>query len=39
VGIEATMGTGKVFLFSPDITFRGQPHESFKFLFNSIYSK
>jgi Zinc carboxypeptidase len=39
VGIEAAIGTGKLFMFSPDITFRGQPHESFKFLFNSIYSK
>ena len=39
VGIEAAVGTGKLFMFSPDITFRGQPHESFKFLFNSIYSK
>jgi hypothetical protein len=38
-GIEAPIGSGKLFLFSPDITFRGQPHESFKFLFNSIYSK
>jgi len=39
VGIEAAVGTGKLFMFSPDITFRGQPHESFKFLFNAIYSK
>jgi len=39
VGVEAAVGTGKLFMFSPDITFRGQPHESFKFLFNSIYSK
>jgi hypothetical protein len=38
-GIEAMVGSGRLFLFSPDITFRGQPHESFKFLFNSIYSK
>jgi hypothetical protein len=39
VGVEAAVGSGKLFMFSPDITFRGQPHESFKFLFNSIYSK
>jgi hypothetical protein len=34
---EATVGKGKVLLFGPEITFRGQPHASFKFLFNSIY--
>jgi hypothetical protein len=39
VGVEATVGAGKLFMFSPDITFRGQPHTTFKFLFNSIYSK
>jgi hypothetical protein len=36
-GLEATLGKGKVFLFGPDITFRSQPHGTFKFLFNSIY--
>jgi hypothetical protein len=30
-------GKGKIFLFGPEITFRAQPHASFKFLFNSIY--
>jgi hypothetical protein len=35
--VEASVGKGKVFLFGPEITFRGQPHASFKFLFNSIY--
>ena len=35
--IEASVGKGKVFLFGPDITFRGQSHGSFKFLFNGIY--
>ena len=39
VGVEAMVGSGKLFMFSPDITFRGQPHTTFKFLFNSIYSK
>ncbi|MDR3308769.1 MAG: hypothetical protein LBS80_02315, partial [Tannerella sp.] len=34
---EATVGKGKVLLFGPEITFRGQSHASFKFLFNSIY--
>ena len=35
--IEATVGKGKLFLFGPEILFRGQPHGSFKFLFNGIY--
>jgi len=26
-----------VFLFGPEITFRAQPHGTFKLLFNSIY--
>jgi len=34
---EAKVGKGKVFLFGPEITFRAQPHGTFKFLFNSIY--
>jgi hypothetical protein len=36
-GIEAALGKGKVFLFGPEITFRYQPHGTFKFLFNGIY--
>ena len=35
---EATAGAGKVFAFGPEITFRGQPHATFKFLFNAIYA-
>jgi hypothetical protein len=35
--IEAALGKGKVLLFGPEITFRAQPHGTFKFLFNSIY--
>lgn len=35
--VEATVGKGKLFLFGPEITFRAQPHGTFKFLFNSIY--
>ncbi|HEX6161834.1 MAG TPA: M14 metallopeptidase family protein [Vicinamibacterales bacterium] len=34
---EAKVGKGKVFLLGPEITFRAQPHGTFKFLFNSIY--
>jgi hypothetical protein len=36
--VEATYGKGKVYLFGPEITFRGQPHGTFKFLFNGIYA-
>jgi hypothetical protein len=35
--VEAKVGKGKVFLLGPEITFRAQPHGTFKFLFNSIY--
>jgi hypothetical protein len=35
--VEATLGKGTVVLFGPEITFRAQPHGTFKFLFNSIY--
>ena len=34
---EATVGRGKVYLFGPEILFRGQPHGTFKFLFNGIH--
>jgi hypothetical protein len=36
-GVEASLGKGKLFLFGPEITFRYQPHGTFKFLFNGIY--
>jgi hypothetical protein len=35
--VEAKLGKGKLFLFGPEITFRAQPHGTFKFLFNGIY--
>lgn len=35
--LAAEIGRGKLFLFGPEITFRGQPHGTFKFLFNGIY--
>jgi hypothetical protein len=35
--IEASVGKGKLFMFGPEITFRAQPHGTFKFLFNGIY--
>jgi hypothetical protein len=34
---EATIGEGRVYAFGPEITFRAQPHGTFRFLFNSIY--
>ncbi|MBE3134395.1 MAG: peptidase, partial [Acidobacteria bacterium] len=37
VALEAPVGKGKVFLFGPEITFRAQPHGTFKFLFNGLY--
>ncbi|MBV9226459.1 MAG: peptidase [Acidobacteriaceae bacterium] len=33
----ASLGGGKVFLLGPEVAFRGQPHATFKFLFNSVY--
>ena len=36
--VEASYGKGTVYLFGPEITFRGQPHGTFKFLFNGIYA-
>ncbi len=35
--VEARVGQGWLFLFGPEIIFRGQPHGTFKFLFNGIY--
>lgn len=35
--IEANIGKGKLFLYGPEIFRRGQPHGTFKFLFNGIY--
>jgi hypothetical protein len=35
---EATVGQGRVFAFGPEITFRAQPHGTFKFLFNAIHA-
>jgi hypothetical protein len=33
---QAKLGKGKVLLYGPEITFRGQPHSTFKFLFNGL---
>jgi hypothetical protein len=35
--VDASVGKGRLFMFGPEITFRSQPHGTFKFLFNGIY--
>jgi len=35
--IDAKVGKGRVLLFGPEVTYRAQPHGTFKFLFNGIY--
>ncbi len=34
---EAPIGKGKLFLYGPEVAFRGQPHGTFKLVFNGIY--
>ncbi len=34
---EAKVGSGNLFLFGPEITQRGQPHGTFKLLFNGVF--
>ena len=34
---EAPVGAGKLLVFGPEITFRGQTHGTFKLLFNALY--
>ena len=35
--VEARVGDGHLYMFGPEILRRGQPHGTFKFLFNAIY--
>jgi hypothetical protein len=35
--VEAAVGKGHLVLFGPEITWRAQPHGTFKLLFNGIY--
>jgi hypothetical protein len=37
--VEATVGKGRALLFGAEILQRGQPHATFKFLFNGIYAR
>jgi hypothetical protein len=34
--VDASVGRGKVILLGPKVTFRGQPHGTFKLLFNGV---
>jgi hypothetical protein len=35
--VDARAGEGKVFAMGPEVTFRGEPHGTFKLLFNSLF--
>ncbi|WP_257669301.1 M14 family metallopeptidase [Parapedobacter tibetensis] len=37
VAFSAPVGKGKLYVFGPEITFRAQPHGTFKLLFNTLY--
>ena len=37
LALEADVGEGKLYMFLPEVLYRGQPHETFKFVFNGIY--
>ena len=34
--LEAPVGKGKLFLYGPEVAFRGQPHATFKLVFNGM---
>ncbi|CAN5747738.1 M14 family metallopeptidase [soil metagenome] len=35
---EADIGSGTLYLFGPEVLFRGQPHGTFKLVFNALYA-
>lgn len=35
--VDSNIDGGKVLVFGPEVTFRGQPHATFKMLFNGVY--
>jgi len=35
--VEADVGDGKLIMFGPEVLYRGQPHNTFKFVFNGIF--
>jgi hypothetical protein len=36
--VDVPLGRGRVLLFGPEIVYRGQPHGTFKFLFNAVHA-
>jgi hypothetical protein len=34
---EVALGEGRIVMLGPEVAFRGQPHGTFKFLFNALY--
>ncbi len=39
IGVDATVGQGRLLLFGAEILQRAQPHGTFKFLFNGIWTR
>ena len=35
--VEADVGEGKLYLFGPEVLYRGQPHRTFQLVFNGIH--
>ena len=35
---ESRIGKGSVIVLGPEVTFRGQPHGTFKLIFNGLFS-
>jgi hypothetical protein len=35
--VEADVGDGKLYIFAPEVLYRGQPHKTFTLVFNGIY--
>jgi hypothetical protein len=35
--VECPLGKGRVVMYGPDVIYRGQPHASFKLVFNALY--
>ncbi len=35
--VDSEVGNGRVLVMGPEVTFRGQPHATFKMLFNGVY--